>query len=670
MVLRWTWLLIAAVSMAGTTLTPEKLWELGRVGSPTVSPDGKQVLFTVRTYDWRENKGNTDIWLVSAKGGDARQLTTNIANDSNPIWADDGGSFYFVSNRNGSNQIFNMQLKGGEAVQISQFEGDIANVVLSPGATFVLFSREVKLETTVLEKHADLPKANARLYEDLKFRHWDGWHEGTYSHVFSANLDGTGVDDMMPDLKQDTPLKPFGGSEDFVISPDGKEFCYVALEPGRSATSTDTGLYVFSSDKGWPSKLITPNMAGYDTHPSYSPDGRFIAFLSMETPGYESDRNRIMLYNRQTGAIRELTKDRDETVDSFIWFNAKTLIFQAPTKGTVQLFSLDVEKGTERQLTKGRHNLTSISARNGTLVALKSTSERPNEVVAVDATNGKITPLTGINDAVYGELDLPKVEERWVEATDGKQIHNWVFYPPHFDPTKKYPLITYCQGGPQGMISQSFSYRWNFHLMAAQGYVVVAVNRRGLPGFGREWNDSIKQDYSGQPLRDTLSATDAMLKESYIDKDRVAAVGASFGGYMVFRLMGENTGANKRFKTMIAHCGMFNFESWYLGTEELFFPNRDQGGPFWTSAEQKAQYAKHSPHNFVDRWETPIFVIHGQKDYRVPVTEGIQAFQAAKIRGLKAKFLYYPEEGHWVLSAQNGILWHREFFGWLDETCR
>jgi len=665
----WVWLIAALPSLAGEKLTPEKLWELNRVGSPTVSPDGQHVVFTVRQYDWRENKGNTDLWLVSIEGGDARQLTTSQANDSNPIWAADGQSIFFVSKRTGRNQVFRLNLAGGEAQQITMLDQDMDTLKISPGGDFILFRRSVKLESNILEKYPDLPKADARLYDQLKFRHWDSWFEGTYNHLFRAKLDGSEAKDLMPNLKQDTPLKPFGGGEDFDISPDGKEICYTALVPGRPAGSTDTGLYLIPAEGG-KAKLITPDMGGYDTHPIYSPDGKSIAFLSMATPGYESDRNRIMLYDRQRGEITELTAGRDQTVSSFIWFDDKTILFNAPFQGTVQVYRLNVENGQTETVTKGRHNLNGLASGGGNLVALKSTNERPYEVYRINPTNGDLTKLTGANDGIYAKLDLPKVEARWDRATDGKRLHSWVIYPPNFDPAKKYPMLTYCQGGPQGMVSQSFSYRWNFHLMAAQGYVVLAVNRRGLPGFGRAWNDEIRMDYGGQPLRDTLTATDAMLAQPYIDKDRVGAVGASYGGYMIFRLMGENYGDQKRFATMIAHDGFFNMESWYLTTEELFFPNRDQGGPFWTSQAQKDNYAKHSPHTYVQRWETPIMVIHGQKDFRVPATEGIQAFQAAKILGLKAQFLYFPEENHWVLSPQNGILWQRLFYDWLERTCR
>jgi len=669
--LRWTFALalaLTALAAAGERLTPELLWQLGRVGSPAVSPDGAQAVYTVRHYDWRENNGWTNLWLADLKNGETRRLTAGRHSDSAPAWSPDGTAVYFASNRDGATQVHRIRIDGGEAEKITDFEGGVANFQLAPTGDFALFTREVKLEDGITNLFSDLPEAEARLYDDLKFRHWDEWHEGTFSHLFVAKLSGGAPRDLMAGQKADTPLKPFGGASQIAVAPDGKEICYTAIV-GRPAQSTDSGLYLVSPDGGEP-RLITGGMGGYDTEPRYSPDGRYIAFLSMKTPGYESDRNRIMLYDRQNGQIRELTEGRDQTVDDIAWLDANRLVFSAPLKGTIQLYTLDIRNGKSRQLTQGRHNLSTFAIGGGALVALKSTHERPYELHRVSLDDGKLTKISGVNDALYAKLDLPTVEERWVKATDGKMIHNWVLYPPGFDPAKKYPLLVYCQGGPQGMVSQFFSYRWNFHLMAAQDYVVLAVNRRGLPGFGREWNDEINRDYGGQPMRDILSSADAMLAEPYIDTERTAAVGASYGGYTVFRLMGENYGEQKRFTTMIAHCGLFNLESWYLATEELFFPNHDQGGPFWTSEEQKRLYAEHSPHTYVDRWETPLLVIHGEKDFRVPVGEGMQAFTAAKLRGLDAQFLYFPEENHWVLSPQNSILWHRVFYRWLAKHCK
>lgn len=667
---RWLWIFAVLTGYAADNrLSPEMLWELGRVGAPVVSPDGRLAAYTVTRYAWREGTRQTDIWLVDTERGSEQRLTTHSASDHTPMWAADSQSLYFVSNRDGSSQIYHIARAGGEAVKVTDFDDAIANVHRAPKGAYWLFTRAVKLDETAGDRHPDLPNANAKRYDHLKFRHWDTWHDGTFSHVFKADKKGAQVTDLMPGRRSNTPLKPFGGRGDMAISPDGQEICYVALVDGLPAGSTDTGLYLLSADGGQP-RLITKDMPGYDTDPVYSPDGRYLAFMSMATAGYESDRNRIMVYDRKTTAIRELTADRDQTIGHADWYDNQTLVFYAPTKGTYQLYALDVNNGESRQITKGRHNIQSFSMANGVIVATKSTHERPTELVRVDYKTGALTPLTGQNDDVYAKLALPKVEERWLTATDGKPLHTWVIYPPNFDPTKKYPMLTYCQGGPQGMVSQFFSYRWNFHLMAAQGYVVVAPNRRGLPGFGREWNDEIKQDYGGQAMDDLLTATDALRGESFIDKDRVAAVGASFGGYSVFMLMGRNHGDQKRFATMIAHCGMFNMESWYLSTEELFFPNRDMGGGFWLSAEQKDVYRRNSPHNFVEKWETPLMVIHNQLDYRVPLEQGLQAFTAAKLQGLDARLLYFPEENHWVLSPQNSILWHREFFTWLAKYCQ
>ncbi|CAM2008845.1 S9 family peptidase [Acanthopleuribacter pedis] len=667
-------LFLLAPLSAGEVLTPEKLWQLKRLGSVTVSPDGNHAVYSVTQYNWQDETSNSDLYVLDIARGESRRLTSHTASDHNPIFAADGAGVYFLSNREdkAKAQLYYIALNGGEAERISNAPDGLSNVKLLPGQERLLFTKEVALGKPVKNLFEDLPNASARVYDDLKLRHWDGWFEGTYSHLHLADINGDNARDLMKDLTQDTPTKPFGDAGDFTISPDGKEIAYVALVPNRPADSTDTGIYLLPTD-GKVAELLTKNMGGYDVEPRYSPDGTYLAWLSMETPGYESDRNRIMLYHRKNKTIEELTVGLDETVSHIAWQDNDTLIFNGPTKGTYQLYRMDITRkgkkhtGNITQITKGRHNLSSFTVKGDLILAKKSTHERPFELVKVNA-DGSLKTLTDINGDHYAKLDLPEIETMWVDATDGKKIHNWIIKPPNFDPNKKYPLLVYCQGGPQSMVSQFFSFRWNFHLMAAQGYVVVGINRRGLPGFGREWNDSIKGDYGGQPMRDILSSTDAMLAKDYIETQRVAAIGASFGGYTVFRLMGMNHGENKRFQSMISHCGLFNMEGWYGATEELFFPNRDMGGPYWESEEQKKQYAENSPHSYVQNWETPILVIHGQLDYRVPLTEGLQAFQAAKMKGNKARFLYFPDEGHWVLKPQNGILWHRIFFQWLEET--
>ena len=411
-------------------------------------------------------------------------------------------------------------------------------------------------------------------------------------------------------------------------------------------------------------------MKGYDNDPTYSPDGRYLAFHSMERPSFESDRNRIMLFDRNKGSMSELTTNLDQTTHGAQWAaDSSRLYFASEWRGTDQIFAIDLATKTTTQLTDGRANwsLRDVSADGSKLALSRQTMIRPGEIGVMPAKGGKFKQLTDVNAEHYSKLQLPSVKERWVRATDGKMIHNWVIYPPHFDSKKKYPMLTYFQGGPQGQIGQWFSFRWNFHLMAAQGYIVLAVNRRGLPGFGRAWNDQISKDWGGQCMRDILSSTDDMLTEPYVDAKRVAGVGASFGGYTAYWMAGH---AEDRFCSLIAHAGVFNLESMYGVTEEHFFVNWDIGGPYWRSEKLKKAYDDFSPHRYIKNWRTPMLVIHGEKDFRVPIGEGMQAFTAAQLKGVPSRFLYFPNEGHWILSPQNGVLWHRVFFEWLARTCK
>jgi dipeptidyl aminopeptidase/acylaminoacyl peptidase len=411
-------------------------------------------------------------------------------------------------------------------------------------------------------------------------------------------------------------------------------------------------------------------MEGYDTDPVYSPDGNFIAFHSMERAGFESDRNRIMLFDRGSQTIRELTEGLDQTTHNVAWLpDSSGVVFMSEHRGTNQLFRLGLRDSTVTQITRGAFNwgLRDVLPNGAALLVDSQSMLRPLELERLSLEDGSAQRLTHINDGLLGGLELPRVSEQWVRASDGEMIHCWVIYPPDFDPNRKWPVITYCQGGPQGQIGQWFSYRWSFHLMAARGYVVMAPNRRGLPGFGQAWNDQISGDWGGQAMQDILAATDAMMTRPYADTQRMAAVGASFGGYTVYWLMGQH---QDRFRCMVSHCGVFNLESMYGSTEELFFPNWDLGGPYWSSADLQEQYDRFSPHRFVGNWRTPLLVIHGEKDFRVPITQGMEAFTAAQVHGIPSRFLYFPEEGHWVLGPQNGVLWHRIFFDWLDRYCQ
>lgn len=653
-------------------MTPELLWQLGRVGAPVPSPDGSWIAYTVSHYSVDKNNSNTDLYVIG-KDGKSIQLTSAPTAETSPQWTPDSKYLiYLVHSADGSTIMRRDMSSIGAAEPVHTEKDGLSNFKLSPDGTLVAFTRMVKMKHVRQDRYTDLPKANVRIYDSLLYRHWDTWFEGEYSHIHVMPLKGGEPVDVMQDMHTDSPKPPFGGTESFVFTPDSQAIIYTALPPGRNPLSTDTGLYKVSVNGG-DRKNLTPDNPGYDTEPVFSPDGKKLMYLSMATPGYESDRNRIMIMDVRTGEKTEVSKGWDETVYHASWWDNDTVVFSMPTEGTVQLFNVGIKGGKFRQITEGRHNLGNFSivgADKPYIVATRSTHERANEIVAVDMKSGRIDAVTHVNDKHYEGLAMPTVTERWLDTKDGKKMHTWVLLPPNFDENKKYPMLTYCQGGPQGMVSQFFSFRWNFHLMAAQGYVVVAPNRRGLPGFGREWNDEILGDYGGKPIDDLLVATDAVMAEPYVDKNRVGAVGASYGGYSVFMLMGRNHGDNKRFATMIAHCGMFNTESFFGATEETFFANNDLGGPYWASPEARESYRRNSPNTYVKNWETPILIIHNEKDYRVPINQGFEAFTAAKLQGVEARFVNFPDENHWVLTPQNGILWQREFFGWLARYCR
>ncbi len=662
-------------------MSPELLWRLGRVGGGALSPDGASVAFTVRRYDLAENKGRSEVWVVAIARRAARKiLDLDAAGDVQWATTQQGARLFLIGTRDDvKGQVFSCRLDGTDLRQVTSIDGGVANLRVSPTGEHIAFTRDVKLDLTVNELYEDLPKADARIIDSLFYRHWDAWHDYAYSHLCVAPLVAGGkagdVTDLMEGLRADCPLPPFGGNGHYAWSPDGRELAYTAKLVNNPAESTDSGIFLVpidaDDDGGRRTRCITTGRKGYDTDPRYSPDGRFISFLSMERAGFESDRNRILLFDRARGTVEEITVGLDRTAHAPTWAPDSTAVyFTSEDRGTTQVFRVTLGRQGADRVTSGRYNfsLRDIAADGGTLVAARMSMLRPYELVTVStATGGEGEPLTRVNDRIYGTLDLPRIEERWVRASDGASIHCWVIFPPGFDRSKRWPMLTYCQGGPQGQIGQWFSFRWNFHLMAAQDYVVLAVNRRGLPGFGREWNDQISGDWGGQAMQDILSAHDDMLTERYVDPQRVAAIGASFGGYTVYWLMGN---AEQRFAAMVAHCGVFNLESKYGSTEELFFPNWDLGGPYWRSERAQRDYDRFSPHRFVRNWKTPLLVIHGEKDFRVPVTQGMEAFTAAQIEGVPSRFLYYPNEGHWVLSPQNGVLWHRVFFDWLGRYCK
>lgn len=652
-------------------MSPELLWKLNRVGDPQLSPDGKKLLYHVRNYDLAANRGVTQIWLHDLATGESKAFTSTGSNSSGR-WSADGSEIAFVSNRSGSAQIHRISIHGGEAQQVTDHPGGVSNMAWSPDNAHFSFTAAVQLDEQLADRHPDLPQAEAMVYDDLLVRHWDSWKDGTYSHLFVVPATGGPARDLMGDERVDTPLKPFGGGEQIVWTPDSKRLLYVAKRVDAPESTTNSDIYTVAIDGG-PHHNLTAGMPGYEINPQFSPDGREFSFESMARDGYESDRNRVFVRNLETDRLREVTAGWDLTCAEHVWSSdSRQIYIVADTQGTRQVFRVDAAGGARpREVTSGRwHFGHPIPAPDdATLYALRQHTERPYEIVRIDARKGGAgEPITDHNGAFYAGLQLPKVEERRFEATDGKSIHSWVIYPPGFDPAKKYPMLTYCQGGPQSQVGQWFSYRWNFHLMAAQGYIVLAVNRRGLPGFGTEWNEQISRDWGGQAMQDLLTATDAMQEQPFVDRERTAAIGASFGGYTVYWLMGHDQA--DRFCTMIAHCGVFNLRSMYLSTEELFFVNWDLGASFWDNPDVKRDYERFSPHEYIQNWDTPLLVIHGQRDYRVPLEQGLQAFTAAQERGLRSRFLYFPTESHWVLAPQNGVVWHREFFRWLDEFCK
>jgi dipeptidyl aminopeptidase/acylaminoacyl peptidase len=655
------------LSLESDVMTPEVLWSFGRLSDVQVSPDGNTLLFGITYYDIQENKGNRELYTMPAEGGEMNRLTESAGGEYYATWSNDGSVIYYTAVDESAMQLWKMNADGSSSEKISDIEGGITGYIISPDETKILYTKEVDLIEHVIDVYPDLPKANARIITDLMYRHWDHWTD-SYSHIFVADFTGNSVGeaiDIMEGEEYNSPIKPFGGLEEITWSPDGKTIAYTCVKKkGKEYTlSTNSDIYLYNLETKETTNM-TEGMLGYDKAPVYSPDGTMIAWESMERDGYESDKNRLFIYDLESKEKKDYTTEFDQNVHGIAWTADNKHIYTiSDYHARFQIYKLNLETNEIKAITQGDHNYRSVTVVNDKLIATKQSMSMPTEIFAVNDA-GEENQISMINKDLLDQLELAKVEERWVKTTDGKDMLVWVIYPPHFDPNKKYPAILYCQGGPQSSVSQFFSFRWNFQMMAANGYVVVAPNRRGLPSFGQEWNEQISGDYGGQNMKDYLSAIDALKTEDFIDEEKLGAVGASYGGFSVFWLAGNH---DKRFKAFIAHDGMFNFEAQYLETEEMWFANWDIGGPFWDKDNKVAQNSyKNSPHKFVQNWDTPIMVIHGQKDYRVTVAQGMTAFNAAVLLDVPAKFLYFPEENHWVLSPQNGILWQREFKGWLD----
>ena len=688
---------VATISK-GDRMTAETLWAMGRIGGATASPDGKTIAYQVGYYSVKENKSHQMLYTVSADGKLQRTLTNTAASETDAAWINGGKRIAFLS----KGQLWTMNADGSDRRQLTKSEIDIEGFKFSPDEKKVLLIKSLPYHESIKKNPDDLPLATGRVVTDLNYRHWDHYVE-TVAHPFVANVTENGVDngkDIIEGEPYECPMAPFGGIEQLAWSPDSKTIAYTCRKKTgvNYAISTDSDIFLYDIATGSTKNLCKPegykapevdpttsmkNQAvnhqegdvnvGYDTNPQFSPDGKYVAWQSMKHDGYESDRNRLCVYTLATGEKKYVAEKFDSNVDAFCWAaDSKTLYFIGCWHACVNMYQTNIN-GEVKQLTDDWMDFGSIQmlGNTGKILASRHSISQADELYIVtpgkDVKKTKVQQVTWENKAFYDQLEMGKVQERWVKTTDGKQMLVWVILPPHFDENKKYPTLLFCEGGPQSPVSQIWSYRWNFQIMAAHDYIVIAPNRHGLPGFGSEWNESISGDWTGQCMDDYLSAIDdATNNLPYVDKDRLGCVGASFGGFSVYYLAGHH---NKRFKAFIAHDGAFNLESMYTDTEEAWFSNWEYDDAYWkyVKTNRAKRTYSHSPHKFVDKWDTPILCIHGEMDYRINANQGFGAFNAARLRGIPAELLIYPDENHWVLKPQNGVLWQRTFFGWLDK---
>lgn len=679
-------------------LTPELLWSMGRIGSTVLSPDKTNILYTVTTYNISENRGYSAIYILNSETKETKKLTVNTSkSESDANFIENGRKIVFLSaDDNGTSQLWMMNTDGSNRKCISSEKTDVNGYLFSPDEKNVVLIHDVPTETSIIKNDDDLPKATGMVINELMYKHWDRYVRSV-PHPFIANFDGsqiTNARDILDGQPYESPMCPFGGIEEFAWSPDSKSLAYVMRKKtGRDyAISTDSDIFLYNLETGKTKNLCKPENykspvvnatsslkhqiqynenedynLGYDDKPKFSPNGKYIAWTSMKHDGYESDRTRLCVFEFSTGSKTYVTETFDSGVNDFVWDdNSKELYFSGVWHGKTNLYKTNL-KGEVSKITDEvcDYTLVDVDSRQNKLLTKKQSMSMADDIFFVDIKKGTSYQLTNINESIYNKLTFGEVKERWVKTVDGKQELCWVIYPPHFDKNKKYPTLLFCEGGPQSPVSQFWSYRWNFQIMAANGYIIIAPNRRGLPGFGYEWLTQISGDYTGLCMKDYLSAIDDICKEPYVDKDRLGCVGASFGGYSVYWLAGNH---DKRFKCFIAHDGIFNTQQQYLETEEMWFPNWDMGSAPWVKpgGEMQKVYSE-SPHMFVDKWDTPILCIHGQKDFRIEYTQAESAFNAARLRGIPAQLLLFPDENHWVLKPQNAILWQRTFFRWLDK---
>lgn len=686
------------ITLQSDLMTPEALWAMGRIGTAQASPDGKHIIYQVGYYSVKQNKGHQVIYIMDSDGKNNKMLTTSAKSETDAVWIKGGQKIAFLCD----GQIWEMNPDGSGRKQLTNDKTGIDGFKFSPDEKYAILIKQIPYHGIIKEKPEDLPLTTGRVITDMNYRHWDEYVE-SIPHPYLAEVTSNGIGegtDIMKGEPYECPVKPFGGAEQLAWSTDSKTIAYTSRKKTgiNYAISTDTDIYLYNIESKQTVNICKPanykepeinmtksmknqavnseenlkNNPGYDVNPKFSPNGQYVAWLSMARNGYESDRNRLCVYNLKTGEKTYTTESFDSNVDDFCWSaDSKTLYFLGIWHGCENIYQTNL-KGNVMQLTDGWNDYGSVQMLNDgkKLLAERHSMSQASELYIVTPgkkeKTAKVEQITFENKHLYDQMTFGKIQQRWTKTTDGKDMMYWIILPAHFDETKKYPTLLFCEGGPQSPVSQFWSYRWNMQIMAANGYVVIAPNRRGLPGFGSEWNEEISGDWTGQCMNDYLSAIDDACKNlPFVDKDRLGAVGASFGGFSVYYLAGHH---NKRFKCFIAHDGAFNLESMYTDTEEAWFSNWEYDDAFWNkdmTENAKRTYAN-SPHKFVDKWDTPILCIHGEKDYRINANQGMGAFNAARMRGIPAELLLFPDENHWVLKPQNGVLWQRTFFNWLD----
>ena len=656
-------------------LTAEVMWKMARIGAQTLSEDGTKLVYALTEYNLAENRSVTTLHLRDMASGEETRLTDYNSSNHSAQWID-ASNIAFLSNRTGSSQVWAMDVNTKAVRQLTAFDKDVEGFGIAGDHAF--YVQRVKVAPLKgSDKYADMDKSKVRIYDDLMVRHWDYWDDGSYLHIFAADYANgkiaEGKDIIGADKAYDAPLAPYFDCAEIRLSPDGTKLAYTCkpLTGTEYALSTDSDIFLYDFATEATRNLSKEAAAtgvdkfvGYDKYPVFSPDGSKIAFRSQRRPGNEADQQRLWVFDLNTNKCDYITRGQDYCVTEVAWDGNEAMYFILPWRGTHHVARIGLD-GKMTQITKGNYDFNTFTFANGKIVANMNSISKAVELYDVNPTTGEFAQITDVNREIYDNIKFGEVQERWIKTTDGKEMLTWVILPPDFDPTKKYPTLLYCQGGPQSTVSQFWSYRWNFQLMAAQGYVIVAPNRRGCPSFGQEWTDQISGDYSGQNIKDYLAAIDEVSKEPWVDKDHRGCVGASYGGYSTYYLAGVH---QNRFKAFIAHCGIFNFESMYGHTEELFFVTNDYGGAYWDKNNATAQrsYAN-SPHKLVANWNAPIMIITGEKDYRIPYSQSLEAFTAARVQGIDARLVSFENEAHQVFQPQNSVVWNREFFSWLDK---